>query len=161
LITPAARRRGRLPTLRKLIDWQSLRAPTASAWWAPRVNRHGEHSGKLRGDRVSVEQAAGSLLPIHGCCGSNCTAEAIEMAVLPKVLAPTCQLQVRALHNKPHRKASTSIQDHRRSVDLPMVLYNVPGRQWLTWHSKPVLRWLKCLALSASRKPPATLTAPC
>jgi len=79
--------------------------------------------------RVSVEQAKGRV-PIMAGCGANSTAEAIELARYAKKVGADCQLQVVPYYNKPtqegqyrHFKAIAEAVD-----DLPMVLYNVPGR---------------------------------
>lgn len=117
------------PALRKLIDWHIAEGTdcigvVGTTGESPTVSIQ-ENCEVIR---VSVEQAAGRV-PIMAGCGSNCTAEAIELAGFAKKVGADCQLQVVPYYNKPtqeglyrHFKAIAA------AVDLPMVLYNVPGR---------------------------------
>ncbi|HVR51578.1 MAG TPA: 4-hydroxy-tetrahydrodipicolinate synthase, partial [Pseudorhodoferax sp.] len=79
--------------------------------------------------RVSVEQARGQV-PIMAGCGANSTLEAIELARFAKKVGADCQLQVVPYYNKPTQEGQ---YQHFKAIaeavgDLPMVLYNVPGR---------------------------------
>jgi len=118
------------PTLRKLIDWHIQEGTdcigvVGTTGESPTVDVE-EHQEIIR---VSVEQAKGRV-PIMAGCGANSTAEAIELARYAKKVGADCQLQVVPYYNKPtqegqyrHFKAIAEAVD-----DLPMVLYNVPGR---------------------------------
>jgi 4-hydroxy-tetrahydrodipicolinate synthase len=75
-------------------------------------------------------------------CGANSTAEAIELTRFAKGVGADCQLQVVPYYNKPtqegqyqHFKAIAEA-----AVDLPMVLYNVPGRTVADMAHDTVLR---------------------
>jgi len=90
--------------------------------------------------RVCVEQAKGRI-PIMAGCGANSTSEAIELARFAKEVGADCQLQVVPYYNKPtpeglyqHFKAIA------QAVDLPMVLYNVPGRTVADMQHDTVMR---------------------
>jgi 4-hydroxy-tetrahydrodipicolinate synthase len=90
---------------------------------------------------VSVEQAAGRV-PVMAGCGANSTAEAIELARFAKKVGADSQLQVVPYYNKPTQEGQYR---HFRSIaeavgDLPMVLYNVPGRSVADMHHETVLR---------------------
>jgi 4-hydroxy-tetrahydrodipicolinate synthase len=78
--------------------------------------------------RASVARVAGRV-PVMAGCGANSTAEAIELARYAKEVGADCQLQVVPYYNKPTQQGLkrhfTAIAE---AVDLPMVLYNVPGR---------------------------------
>ena len=79
--------------------------------------------------RAAVEQAAGRV-PIMAGCGSNSTAEAITLAKFAKSVGANCQLQVVPYYNKPTQEGQ---YQHFKAIaeatgDLPIVLYNVPGR---------------------------------
>jgi 4-hydroxy-tetrahydrodipicolinate synthase len=79
--------------------------------------------------RVSVEQAAGRV-PIMAGCGANSTAEAIELAKFARSVGADCQLQVVPYYNKPTQEGQ---YQHFKAIaeatgDLPVILYNVPGR---------------------------------
>lgn len=78
--------------------------------------------------RVAVEHAAGRV-PIMAGAGANSTAEAIELTRFAKQVGADCTLQVVPYYNKPSQEG---IYRHFKAiaeaVDLPVVLYNVPGR---------------------------------
>ena len=118
------------PTLRKLIDWHIEQGTdcicvVGTTGESPTVTVE-EHCEIIR---VAVEQSR-KRVPIMAGCGANSTAEAIELARYAKKVGADCQLQVVPYYNKPtqegqyrHFKAIAEAVD-----DLPMVLYNVPGR---------------------------------
>ena len=117
------------PTLRKLIDWHVAEGTdglviVGTSGESPTVNVD-EHREILR---VSVEQAA-KRIPIIAGCGANSTAEAISLAKYAESIGADAQLQVVPYYNKPTQEG---IYLHMRkvaeAVDLPVILYNVPGR---------------------------------
>ena len=130
------------PTLRKLIDWHIAEGTdcigvVGTTGESPSVNVD-EHCEIIR---VSVEQAKGRV-PIMAGCGANSTAEAIELARFAKKVGADCQLQVVPYYNKPTQEGQYL---HFRSIaeavgDLPMVLYNVPGRSVADMAHDTVLR---------------------
>ncbi|MFZ4625417.1 MAG: 4-hydroxy-tetrahydrodipicolinate synthase [Rhodoferax sp.] len=117
------------PSLRKLIDWHIAEGTdcigvVGTTGESPTVSMQ-ENCEVIR---VSVEQAAGRV-PIMAGCGSNCTAEAIELATFAKQVGANCQLQVVPYYNKPTQEGQyRHFKAIAEAVDLPMVLYNVPGR---------------------------------
>ena len=118
------------PALRKLIDWHIAEGTdcigvVGTTGESPTVDVE-EHQEIIR---VSVEQAAGRV-PIMAGCGANSTTEAIELARYAKKVGADCQLQVVPYYNKPTQEGQ---YQHFKAIaeavaDLPMVLYNVPGR---------------------------------
>ena len=74
-------------------------------------------------------------------CGANSTSEAIELAQFAKSVGANCQLQVVPYYNKPTQEG---LYQHflaiAKAVDLPMVLYNVPGRTVADMAHETVLR---------------------
>jgi 4-hydroxy-tetrahydrodipicolinate synthase len=117
------------PTLRKLIDWHIAEGTdcigvVGTTGESPTVNVQ-EHQEIIR---VSVEQARGRV-PIMAGCGANSTAEAIELARFAKRVGADCQLQVVPYYNKPTQEGQYQhFKAIAEAVDLPLVLYNVPGR---------------------------------
>jgi 4-hydroxy-tetrahydrodipicolinate synthase len=117
------------PTLRKLIDWHITEGTdcigvVGTTGESPTVNVE-EHCEIIR---VSVEQARGRV-PIMAGCGANSTSEAIELAKFAKAVGADCQLQVVPYYNKPTQEGQYQhFKAIAQAVDLPMVLYNVPGR---------------------------------
>lgn len=117
------------PTLRKLIDWHIVEGTdcigvVGTTGESPTVNVQ-EHCEIIR---VSVEQAGGRV-PIMAGCGANSTAEAIELTKFAKEVGADCQLQVVPYYNKPTQEGQyLHFKAIAEAVDLPMILYNVPGR---------------------------------
>ena len=118
------------PALRKLIDWHIAEGTdcigvVGTTGESPTVNVE-EHCEIIR---VSVEQAA-KRVPIMAGCGANSTAEAVELARFAKKVGADSQLQVVPYYNKPTQEGQ---YQHFKAIaeatgDLPIVLYNVPGR---------------------------------
>lgn len=78
--------------------------------------------------RVTVEQAAGRI-PVIAGTGANSTREAIELAQRAKAVGADACLTVVPYYNKPTQEG---LYHHFRAqaeaVDIPFILYNVPGR---------------------------------
>lgn len=129
------------PTLRKLIDWHIAEGTdcigvVGTTGESPTVNVQ-EHCEIIR---VAVEQAA-KRVPVMAGCGANSTAEAIELAKFAKAVGADCQLQVVPYYNKPTQEGQfLHFQAIAQAVDLPMILYNVPGRTVADMAHDTVLR---------------------
>ncbi|WP_332674531.1 4-hydroxy-tetrahydrodipicolinate synthase [Aromatoleum sp.] len=78
--------------------------------------------------RVAVEHAAGRI-PVIAGTGANSTREAIELARFAEKAGAAAHLSVVPYYNKPTQEG---LYRHFRSiaeaVELPLILYNVPGR---------------------------------
>ena len=127
--------------LRKLIDWHIAEGTdcigvVGTTGESPTVNVE-EHCEIIR---VSVEHAAGRV-PIMAGAGGNATSEAIELTRFAKAVGADCSLQVVPYYNKPSQEG---IYRHFRAVaeavDLPVVLYNVPGRTVADMQHDTVIR---------------------
>ena len=129
------------PALRKLIDWHIAEGTdcigvVGTTGESPTVNVQ-EHCEIIR---VSVAQAAGRV-PIMAGCGANSTAEAIELTRFAKEVGADCHLQVVPYYNKPTQEGQfLHFKAIAEAVDLPMVLYNVPGRSVADMAHDTVLR---------------------
>ena len=129
-------------TLRKLIDWHIAEGTdcigvVGTTGESPTVNLQ-EHHEIIR---VAVEQAAGRV-PIMAGCGANSTREAIELAKFAQQIGADCQLQVVPYYNKPTQEGQ---YQHFKAIaeatgELPIVLYNVPGRTVADMAHDTVLR---------------------
>ena len=115
--------------LRRLIDWHIAEGTdcigvVGTTGESPTVSVQ-EHCEIIR---VSVQHAAGRV-PIMAGTGGNATSEAIELTRFAKEVGADCSLQVVPYYNKPSQEG---IYRHFKAVaeavDLPVVLYNVPGR---------------------------------
>ena len=130
------------PQLRKLIDWHIAEGTdcigvVGTTGESPTVNVE-EHCEIIR---VAVEQAA-KRVPIMAGCGANSTREAIELAQFAKKVGADSQLQVVPYYNKPTQEGQ---YQHFKAIaeatgDLPIVLYNVPGRSVADMLHDTVLR---------------------
>lgn len=129
--------------LRKLIDWHVAEGTdcigvVGTTGESPTVNVE-EHCEIIR---VAVEQAA-KRVPILAGCGANSTAEAIELAKFAQKVGADCQLQVVPYYNKPTQEGQYL---HFKAIaeatggDLPVMLYNVPGRSGADMLHDTVLR---------------------
>jgi 4-hydroxy-tetrahydrodipicolinate synthase len=116
-------------TLRKLIDWHINQGTdcigvVGTTGESPTVSVD-EHREIIR---VAVEQS-NKRVPIMAGCGANSTREAIELAEFAAQVGADCQLQVVPYYNKPTQEGQFQhFKAIAQAVDLPMVLYNVPGR---------------------------------
>ncbi len=115
--------------LRRLIDWHIEEGTdcigvVGTTGESPTVSVD-EHCEIIR---VSVEHARGRV-PVMAGTGGNSTREAIELSRFAKDVGADCSLSVVPYYNKP---TQDGIYAHFKAiaeaVDLPMVLYNVPGR---------------------------------
>ena len=130
------------PSLRKLIDWHIAEGTNCigvvgTTGESPTVNVE-EHCEIIR---VAVEQAQGRV-PVMAGCGANSTHEAIELAKYAKKVGADSQLQVVPYYNKPTQEGQ---YQHFKAIaeavgDLPMMLYNVPGRSGADMLHETVLR---------------------
>jgi len=129
------------PALRRLIDWHVTEGTACigvvgTTGESPTVDVP-EHCEIIR---VSVEHAAGRV-PIMAGAGANSTREAIELSRFAKGVGADCTLQVVPYYNKPTQEG---IYRHFRAiaeaVDVPVVLYNVPGRTVADMQHDTVLR---------------------
>jgi len=129
------------PTLRKLIDWHIAQGTdcigvVGTTGESPTVDVE-EHCEIIR---VAVEQSAGRV-PIMAGCGANSTAEAIELAQFAQKVGANCQLQVVPYYNKPTQEGQyLHFAAIAEAVDLPVILYNVPGRTVADMSHETVLR---------------------
>ena len=114
---------------KKLIDWHVAEGTdgivvVGTTGESPTVD-FDEHKELIR---VAVEHSRGRI-PIIAGTGGNSTAEAVELTEAAKKNGATACLSVVPYYNKPTQEG---LYRHFRkiaeSVDLPMILYNVPAR---------------------------------
>jgi len=130
-----------LPAFRKLIDWHAEEGSNGLVV----VGTSGE-SATLSVDehilmvKTAVEHTA-KRFPIIAGAGGNSTSEAVELAKAAKEVGADATLQVVPYYNKPTQEGM--YQHFRKiaeSVDLPVILYNVPGRTVADMNHDTVLR---------------------
>ncbi len=127
--------------LRRLIDWHIAEGTACicvvgTTGESPTVSVD-EHCEIIR---VAVEHAAGRV-PIMAGAGGNATSEAIELTRFAKRVGASSTLQVVPYYNRPSQEG---IYQHFKAVaeavDLPVVLYNVPGRTVADMQHDTVMR---------------------
>ena len=117
------------PCMRKLIDYHVQEGTDAivvvgTTGESPTVNVE-EHHELIR---VAVEHAA-KRIPIIAGAGANSTAEAVEMTVFAKKIGADAALSVVPYYNKPTQEGLyRHFKTIAEAVDIPVILYNVPGR---------------------------------
>ena len=130
-----------LDAMRRLVEWHVAEGSdgvvvVGTTGESPTVS-FDEHCQLIR---VAVEQAAGRIAVIAGT-GANATAEAIELAACAKAAGAQAGLSVVPYYNKPTQEG---LYRHYKAiaeaVDLPLILYNVPGRTVADLSNDTVLR---------------------
>jgi 4-hydroxy-tetrahydrodipicolinate synthase len=129
LITPFQDGQIDFKTLDELIEFQinagiDAISPVGTTGECPTLS-HEEHKQVI--ERV-VKVVAGQV-PVIAGAGSNSTAEAIELTEFSKKVGADATLQVGPYYNKPTQEGFYQhFKAIAEEVDLPMVLYNIPGR---------------------------------
>ena len=129
------------PALRNLLDWHVAEGTSAivivgTSGESPTVSVE-EHCELIR---VAVEQIAGRI-PVIAGTGGNSTLEAIELTEFAKKVGADASLQVVPYYNKPTQEGMFAhFKTIAERVDLPMILYNVPGRTVADLANDTILR---------------------
>jgi len=130
-----------LPSLGKLIDFHVASGTAGivavgTTGESPTVDVD-EHCLLIK---TAVAQARGRI-PVIAGTGANSTSEAIELTACAKEVGATSCLSVVPYYNKPTQEG---LYRHFRAiaekVDLPLILYNVPGRTVADLANETVLR---------------------
>jgi 4-hydroxy-tetrahydrodipicolinate synthase len=117
------------PELRRLVEWQvaqgtPILSPVGTTGEAPTLS-HDEHERVIA---VVIEAAAGRAKIMPGT-GSNSTTEAIRLTRFAARAGADGALLVAPYYNRPNQEGLyrhfAAVAD---SVDLPLVLYNIPSR---------------------------------
>ncbi len=118
-----------LPGLRKLVDFHVQEGTDAivvvgTTGESPTVDVEEHH---LLIETV-IAQAAGRI-PVIAGTGANSTSEAIEMTRFAKAAGADAALSVVPYYNKPTQEGLyRHFKTIAEAVDIPVILYNVPGR---------------------------------
>ncbi len=118
-----------LPGLRKLIDWHIVEGTDAivivgTSGESPTISVD-EHHLLIK---LAVDHAA-KRIPIIAGTGGNSTAEAINLTCVAKEAGVDASLQVVPYYNRPTQEGMYQhFKKIAEAVDLPVILYNVPGR---------------------------------
>jgi 4-hydroxy-tetrahydrodipicolinate synthase len=130
-----------IAALRALIDWHVAEGTdgivvVGTTGESPTVD-FDEHCELIR---VAVEHSAGRI-PVIAGTGANCTREAIELTAQAKAIGADACLLVTPYYNKPTQEG---LYRHFRAVaeavDIPQIVYNVPGRTGCDLANETTLR---------------------
>lgn len=130
-----------LPALRKLIDWHIAEGTdgiviVGTTGESPTVNLD-EHCELIQ---VTVEHT-NKRVPVIAGTGANSTQEAIELTQHAKALGADACLLVAPYYNKPSQEGLCQhFATVANTVDIPQILYNVPGRTGCDISNDTVLR---------------------
>jgi 4-hydroxy-tetrahydrodipicolinate synthase len=114
---------------RRLVDWQidngsSALVPCGTTGEASTLSNAEHH----RVIEICIEQTAGRV-PVIAGCGSNDTQNALLHMNFSKKAGAAAGLCVAPYYNRPSQRGLVAHFSHlAQNCDLPIVLYNVPGR---------------------------------
>lgn len=129
LVTPFRDGKVDEAALRQAVDWHVAQGtnglcPVGTTGESPTLT-HDEHNRVIA---IVCEQAAGRVKVMAGT-GSNSTQEAIEMTRFAKSCGADGAMMVAPYYNKP---TGEGFYQHylavAEAVDIPIILYNIPGR---------------------------------
>ena len=126
---------------RKLIDWHVEEGTDAivvvgTTGESPTVD-FDEHKELIR---IAVQHSLGRI-PVIAGTGGNSTAEAVELTESAKKAGATACLSVVPYYNKPTQEGLyLHFRKIAETVELPMIVYNVPGRTVADLQNETVLR---------------------
>ena len=118
-----------LPAFERLLDWHIAEGTDAvvavgTTGESPTVDFE-EHCAIIE---TTIRRVAGRI-PVIAGTGGNSTAEAIELARFAKKAGADAHLSVVPYYNKPTQEGLyRHFKAIAEAVDLPLILYNVPGR---------------------------------
>jgi len=118
-----------LPGMRRLVDFHIQEGTDAivvvgTTGESPTVDVE-EHQELIR---TVVAQAAGRI-PVIAGTGANSTAEAVELTKFAKSAGADAALSVVPYYNRPTQEGMYQhFKKIAEAVDIPVILYNVPGR---------------------------------
>jgi 4-hydroxy-tetrahydrodipicolinate synthase len=129
LITPFKNGKVDEKSFQSFVDWQIAEGtdalvPCGTTGESPTLS-HEEHNRVIE---LCIEAARGRV-PVIAGAGSNCTEEAISLTRHAKKAGAAATLHVVPYYNKPTQEGMyqhfKAIND---AVDLPIIIYNIPGR---------------------------------
>ena len=129
------------PGLNALIDWHIAEGTDAivivgTTGESATVNV-AEHCALIK---ATVDRVAGRI-PVIAGSGGNSTLEAIELTRFAKAAGAQASLQVVPYYNRPTQEGMYQhFKAIAEAVDLPVILYNVPGRTVADMSNETILR---------------------
>ncbi|WP_299771629.1 4-hydroxy-tetrahydrodipicolinate synthase [uncultured Pseudoteredinibacter sp.] len=128
-------------SLAKLVDWHVEQGTNAIV----AMGTTGESATLAVQEHMAVvkaviDQVAGRI-PVIAGTGANSTAEAVELTAQAKDLGADASLSVTPYYNKPTQEGLYQHHLHiAKAVEIPQILYNVPGRTGVDMLAETALR---------------------
>ncbi len=141
LITPMTPQGVDVSALEKLVEWQIEQGvhglvPCGTTGESPTLS-HAEHKQVVE---IVIKVAAGRVHVMAGA-GSNATSESLDFSRHAQSCGADSVLLVAPYYNKPNPQGQF---EHFRSIadaiDLPIVIYNIPGRSVIDVHDDTILQ---------------------
>src|SRR6185437_421294 len=161
LVTPLRDGKVDEAAFRKLVAWQIAEGshglvPCGTTGESPTLS-HEEH---MRVVEMCVEEANGRV-PVIAGAGSNSTSEALSLTRHAKEVGADAVLSVTGYYNKPsqeglYRHYATIAE----AVDIPIILYNIPGRAIVEISVETMARLSKIANIIGVKDATANLTRP-
>jgi 4-hydroxy-tetrahydrodipicolinate synthase len=161
LITPLRGGKVDEAAFRKLVSWQIAEGsnglvPCGTTGESPTLS-HEEH---MRVVELCVDEANGRV-PVIAGAGSNSTEEAIALTRHAKKVGADAVLSVTGYYNKPSQEG---LYRHfaaiAEAVDLPILLYNIPGRAIIDISVETMARLAKIANIIGVKDATANLMRP-
>ena len=161
LITPFRQGEVDEPAFAKLVDWQIMEGtdaliPCGTTAESPTLS-HAEHKRVVE---LCVEVTRGRV-PVIAGTGSNSTAEAIDLTRHAQEAGADAALVVSPYYNKPNQEG---LYRHFKAIhdasDLPIVLYNIPGRSIVDISVETMARLAELPRIVGVKDATADLTRP-
>ena len=128
LVTPFNNGKVDIDALKKLVEWHIDQGshglvPVGTTGESPTLT-HAEHDLVVE----TVVKAAAGRVPVIAGAGSNNTIETVRLVEAAKKAGADAALVVTPYYNKPTQAGLIAHFTAAASCDLPIVIYNIPGR---------------------------------
>ena len=128
LVTPFSNGKVDFDALKKLVDWHVDQGsdglvPVGTTGESPTLT-HEEHDAVVD----AVVKAAAGRLPVIAGAGSNNTVETVRLVQAAKAVGADAALVVTPYYNKPTQEGLYAHFAAAADCDLPVIIYNIPGR---------------------------------
>ena len=158
LVTPFSNGKVDEAKLRELVDYHvkngtDALSPCGTTGESPTLT-HEEHKKVIQ---VVVEQA-NKRVPVIAGTGSNSTDEAVDLTRFAKRAGADASLQVCPYYNKPSAEGQyRHFEKIAKEADIPLILYNIPGRTGITMTPETIARLSKIDSIVAVKEAAGSL----
>lgn len=161
LITPFKSGKVDEKAYRSLVDWQVKEGthglvPCGTTGESPTLS----HEEQMRVTEICIEVAKGRV-PVIAGTGSNSTDEAVALTRHAKQAGADAALMVTPYYNKPTQEGMyRHFKTVADAVDLPIIIYNIPGRSVVNMTTETMARLAKHPNIVGVKDATADLTRP-